>query len=153
VGDPVLKQDGFASSVLTWVSDDAPDCTTVDCFWGFYSFETSYGRRISPEGYLPQQPGPAGRAALRDNIVEPGDYLAMGDGTKGSHSGLFLAYNESHDRVWHIGGNESGDKVCRPDMHECGTAAVFIGRKATDEHEDEDYYHNMVGLNWCMERR
>ena len=86
-------------------------------------------------------------------IVEPGDYLAMGDGTKGSHSGLFLAYNESRDRVWHIGGNESGAKVCRPDLHECGTAAVFIAWHPTDEQEDEDYYHNMVGLNWCMERR
>jgi len=73
----------------------------------------------------------------------------------GSHSALFLAFNPNSDRVWHIGGNESGDRICRPDLHQCGTSAVFISPQPRDRYDEDedDYYHDMVGLNWWMERQ
>jgi hypothetical protein len=144
----------FASSMLLTVSADAPSCTSVGCFWDFYILESVFGHGASPEGYAPWQAGDACVAALRGGIAEPGDYLAMSGGTKGTHSGLFLGYSGTMDAVWHVGGNESHARVCSPDLHQCGTSAVFVAAQPTLRGADEgDPYHDMVGLGWWMQRR
>ena len=144
----------FADAVLKWISDDAPDCDSVGCFFSFYTFQLVGEQRISPEGYPALLAGDDARAALSAGVAEPGDYMGLSHGEKGSHSGLFLAHNPNADVVWHIGGNESGDRLCLPTMHQCGTSAVFISEHGSyyQPHDDGDYYHNFLGLNWWMHR-
>jgi hypothetical protein len=146
----------FASWVLDTVTSDADqdyvphidheELTSVAAFWEYFG-----DLPVLPPD-LPSFMGHADAiAALTGGIAKPGDYLAMSAGAKGSHSGLLLtlAPQDGQTRVWHVGGNESHDAVCLPNMPQCGVSAVFISvHDADDGVADGDQYHDGVGLLW-----